>query len=504
MGFIMPAAQETERVWPMDSVFQGLTGRIVLPGSPLYNEARQEWNRAIQQYPVVIDYCQNEGDVSNAVLWAREHRVPIRIRSGGHNYEGYSNGNCTLVIDISEMNAMEIDECEGMLHTQAGVTNGQVYGFVSSRGYPFPGGTCPTVGVSGFVSGGGWGLSCRMLGLGCDSLVEIKVVNFEGRVLTANRVCNADLFWACRGAGGGNFGIITAMTFRLPPKVDLVTLIEIDYLHVSPREQVRFLQTWQHWLKTADDRMTLIARIYNSPNDGLAMLVRGIFYGEPGEARQILKCFLALDNAESSLEYVSFLEAVTVIGSSYPPFEKFQSFSRFALRELTVGECEALANIISRPPQGSAFAGVSLYALGGRVARTDVDDTAFFYRRAGYILWLETVWEDNRFARENADWISLWFPCLASMAGGSYVNFPYNGLPCYLEEYYGAHAEMLRKIKEKYDPDHVFAFPQGIGGYGIMRHAWLEDGAFDETGELPETRTDTFNHRGFQYVRKQA
>ena len=486
----------------MDSFFCGLTGRIVLPCTPNYNEARQGYNRAIQQYPVVIDYCQSEVDVANAVLWAREHNVPIRVRSGGHNYEGYSNGNCTLVIDISEMNAMEIDECEGILHVQAGVTNRQVYGFVSSRGYPFPGGTCPTVGVSGYALGGGWGLSCRMLGLGCDSLTEIRIVNYEGKVLTVSRLCNADLFWALRGAGGGNFGVVTAMAFRLPEKADKVTLIEIDYLHVSSREQVRFLQTWQHWLASADDRMTLLGRIYNSPDDGLAMLLRGIFYGEPEEARLILRCFLALDNAEHSLEYVSFLEAVTIIGSVYPPFEKFQSASRFALRELTVEEFETLADIVSRPPQGSMFAGLSVYALGGRVAEVNVDETAFFYRHAGYILWLETVWEENRYARENVDWINMWFPCLASMTGGSYVNFPYDGLPCYLEEYYGEHASCLRKIKEKYDPCNVFSFPQGIDGHGGMKRIPKEDRSFDEAGDLNESRQESWKYRGFRYVKK--
>lgn len=487
----------------MDTFLNGLSGRIVLPGSPLYNELRQGFNRAVQQYPVVIDYCQSEADVANAVLWARENDVPIRIRSGGHNYEGYSNGNCTLVIDISEMNAMEINECEGVLRVQSGVTNGQVYGFVSSRGYPFPGGTCPTVGVSGYATGGGWGLSCRMLGLGCDSLLELRLVNFEGKVLTASRACNADLFWALRGSGGGNYGVITGMTFHLPPKVNRVTLIEIDYLHVSSREQVQFLQTWQHWLASADDRMTLISRIYNSVSDGLAMLVRGIFYGEPEEAGEILRCFLTLENAEPSLEYVSFLEAVTIIGSFYPPFEKFQSVSRFALKELTVKECETLAEIVSRPPQGSVFAGISLYALGGRVADVGTDETAFFYRHAGYILWLETIWENNRFARDNMDWISFWFPCFASMTEGSYVNFPYNGLPCYLEEYYGSHAGVLKKIKEMYDPLNVFTFPQGIDGYEKERRFLSE---YDANGKEEDTgfRTDKFNHRGFRYVKKQV
>ncbi len=487
----------------MGSFFQGLTGRIVLPNSPLYNELRQDWNRAIQQYPVVIDYCQNETDVSNAVVWARERKVPIRIRSGGHNYEGYSNGNCTLVIDISEMNAMEIDECEGILRVQAGVNNEQVYAFVSSKGYPFPGGTCPDVGVSGYVTGGGWGLSCRMLGLGCDSLLEARMVDAQGKVLTASRDHNPDLYWALRGAGGGNFGVVTGMSFRLPPKVDRVTLIEIDYLHVSSWEQVQFLQTWQHWLRTADDRMTLIARIYNSPSDGLAVLARGIYYGDPEEARHILRCFLSLENAEASFAYVSFLEAVTIIGSGYPPYEKFESVSRFALRELTTGECETLAEIVSRPPRGSVFAGISLYALGGKVADVGVNETAFFYRRAGYILWLETVWEENRFARENRDWIDLWYPCFASMTEGSYVNFPYNMLDCYLQEYYGAHAGLLRQIKETYDPCNVFDFPQGIGGYGVRKRLDQEERGLDEADEQVGSTIDPCNHRGFRYVKRQ-
>ncbi|MDF2568085.1 MAG: yvdP 1, partial [Oscillospiraceae bacterium] len=313
--------------------FCGLTGRIVVPNSPFYEEARQDWNRAIQQYPFIIVYCADKSDVSNAVIWSRRHCIPLRIRNGGHNYEGYSNGDCTLIIDVSEMNSLEIDECENLLHVQGGVTNKDVYEFVSSRGYPFPGGTCPTVGLSGYALGGGWGLSCRYLGLGCDSLVEIEIINYEGDIIKANRTFHPDLFWACRGAGGGNFGVIVSMTFRLPPQVENVTLIEIDYQHISSAEQVSFLLAWQDWLKTADNRMTLISRIYNSEADGLAMLVRGIFYGQPNEAVKMLKPFLKLDGAEYSFEYLSFLEAVQIIGSTYPTSETFQSGSRFVLKE---------------------------------------------------------------------------------------------------------------------------------------------------------------------------
>lgn len=445
------------------NIFCGLTGRIVTWDDPSYQEARQGWNRAVQKFPLAIVYCRNKWDVCNAVMWARKFSVPLRIRSGGHNYEGYSNGDCALVIDLSEMNCLGLDESANLLYVQGGVTNRKLYEFVSSKGYPFPGGTCPTVGVSGYALGGGWGLSCRYLGLGCDSLVEIEVVNYQGVVIRANKRRNADLFWACRGAGGGNFGVIVSMIFKLPPRIDKVTLIEIDYLHVSPNEQKLFLQTWQKWLKSADKRMTLISRVYNSPNDGLAMLVRGIFYGPPEEAEQIIGCFLALAGANCSLKYLTFLQAVTIIGNTYPSSEMFKSASRFVLRDFTPKESGKLVGLIKDRPQGSVFAALSMYALGGRVAEVDRDDTAFFYRKANYIIWLETVWEDRQYAQINTDWIHNQFPYLASVTTGSYVNFPYAELARYMEEYYGNHAYILKKIKKKYDPFNMFAFPQSIG-----------------------------------------
>ncbi len=159
--------------------FNGLTGRVVTPDDPCYHELRQVYNRAVQKFPLAIVYCQNQEDVSNAVLWSRRNHICLRIRNGGHNYEGYSTGDDILDIDISEMNQLAIDENAHLLHVQGGVTNKQLYEFVSSKGYPFPGGTCPTVGVGGYALGGGFGLSCRYFGLGCDNLLEIRMVNYE-------------------------------------------------------------------------------------------------------------------------------------------------------------------------------------------------------------------------------------------------------------------------------------------------------------------------------------
>ncbi len=502
----------------MNEYLQGLTGRIVTPFNPIYNEARNGFNRAISRYPLIIVYCQSKRDVSNAILWARRNNVAIRIRNGKHNYEGYSNGDSTLIIDVSEMNGIIFDSSSKLLYLEGGVTNQQVYDFISSRQYPFPGGTCPTVGVSGYVLGGGWGLSCRLLGLGCDSLIEIELIDFEGTTIVANRNQFSDLFWACRGAGGGNFGVIVSMTFTLPPQIDQVTLIEIDYLNVRSSEQTEFLNLWQNWLESADPRITLISRIYYTVEDGLSILVRGIFYGELEEAKEIMGEFISLAAAQYNIEAMSFLEAVTIIGSVYPAYEKFKSVSRFVLRSLTVNEIEQLTSILRELPDGSVFAGLSMYALGGRVSEVPRDATAFYYRNARYIIWLETIWEEDQFAEDNNLWIAENFQTIQSLTTGSYVNFPYSELPDYQREYFGDHVKELIRIKLKYDPQNIFSFPQGIlsdcyrndnGNLSPIdqkiikeRNDTGEDEGEQESKEenLPDKQVP--NYRGFRYVNK--
>lgn len=327
-------------------------------------------------------------------------------------------------------------------------------------------------------------------------------MNYEGSIIKANPQNNSDLFWACSGAGGGNFGIIVSMTFRLPPRINKVTLIEIDYLNVSSKAQEEFLHTWQKWLKTADNRITLISRMYNSVNDGLAMLVRGIYYGEPEDAQRIIEDFLALDGAEYNIEYITFLEAVAIIGSAYPSSEKFQAVSRFVLRNFNCNEISEIVSLIKNRPKGSVFAGISLYALGGRVSEIGIDDTAFFYRNAKFIIWLETIWEENRYAQENRKWIYDQSTYLKAVTTGSYVNFPYRKLPDYLKEYYGDHAKILKKIKIKYDPLNVFTFPQGIKNSGHDHTTPAISSSLMKDDEDIVNKLDDSSCRGFRYVLK--
>ncbi len=444
-------------------LLKGLTGEVITIKNPNYDEARQEWNRANQKFPLVIVYCEIKQDVVNAVLWAHRHCIGIRIRSGGHHYEGYSSGDFVLVIDISRLNAMSLEKKEDVLTIEAGAKNSDVYDFIGSNGYVFPGGTCPTVGVSGFTLGGGWGFSSRLYGLGCDSLIELELVDFEGRIIKANKNCNSDLFWACRGAGGGNFGVVVSMTFQLPkPIKGPVTLIRFFYVNTTKAKQLEVMDIWQNWLPELDKRMTLVASFYNTEEEGLGIFATGFFYGSSRLAKKILQPFAKIEGFRMNLEELSFLEAVKRVEATYPPFEKFKSTGRFVQRSYTSDELENIGRLVESPPNGSVYAAISFYALGGAINNIDKNETAFYYRDAKYIMGIQSVWIDDRYAKGNQEWVRERFEIIKKMTKGSYVNFPISHLKNFEKEYFGGNAQRLNRVKSKYDPLNVFRFPQGL------------------------------------------
>lgn len=427
----------------------------MVPGDPLYKFARQEYNEAIDKYPAVIVYCCDPDDVANAILWSREKGIRLRIRSGGHNYEGYSIGTGNLVIDTTSMNDIKVNNVDDTVEVQAGTRLLPLYENLYKYGYTFPGGTCPSVAISGLVLGGGIGLSARYLGLTADSLIEAEMIDAGGNRLTANSHCNSELFWALRGAGGGNFGVVTNYKFQLK-KVDKLTLIQLRWDN-NKSARIEFLRVWQDWLPHLDRRMSSYSGIYK-----LGAWVNAFFYGRPEEASQILEPLLNIPGITlKNIEYINFIDAVKIIASMYPKREAFSSPGRFVERHFVKDELEELINIMDKAPS-DRNSSIRVYSLGGAVRDMKENETAFADRQANYIIAIVSSWERKDEATVNEEWVKAGFDYVFTITRGSYINFPYSQTPNYQKAYYDDHLPRLRRVKKEYDPHNIFSFPQSI------------------------------------------
>lgn len=445
--------------------YVGLTGKIITRENRDYNDSIKAWNRAINKHPLVIVYCYNEEDVINAIKWSRENSKEIRVRSGSHSYEGYSTGDDVVVIDVSNINYIHLNEEKGYVKIGGGVRNKEAYEALGKIKYPFPGGGCPTVGVPGLILGGGWGYSARYLGLASDSLIEAEIIDYKGEKLIVNKDDNKDLYWAIMGSGGCNFGVITSMTLRLKKKEEMGSLIYINYPNASNDTIIKVIIELQKLFKDLDRKMNLKTAVYNSIEKGRGVKLTGLFYGNSIKAKEILKPLIDIsENIEVNIEDESILECNRWIQDSHPDYEKYKSTGRFLNRDLSNEEIQKIIKIITNPSKGFSYTAVSFYGAGGAISDVDKSATAYYYRDAKFIVGIQSVWEEDIYAEVNKEWVKENFSIIKDITNGSFVNFPLDELDNFEKEYYGDNLSKLRKIKYKYDPLNVFDYPQAIRG----------------------------------------
>ncbi|MGL4453484.1 MAG: FAD-binding protein [Sarcina sp.] len=428
-----------------------------------YEEERNSWNRRLDLKPNAIIFCHTENDVVEVVKLANEKKLDIRIRSGRHHYEGFSSGDNVFVIDVSNMKEVNIDEEKGIVTIGGGIQNSELYNALNSKGYPFAGGGCPSVGVVGYTLSGGWGYSARLLGLGCDVLIEVRIVNSNGDVIIANEKINSDIFWAIRGAGGGNFGVVTSMTYKLPEKRERATLVLFNYKEATKAEKIDIIKTLQKEFKTMDKRFNSKTAIYNSKINGTGIYMTGIFYGAKEEAKRVLKPFYNIStNEDFILEEKSVWEINNYIQDTHPDFEKYKSGGRFLYNDLNDEEIGTFIDKVSVREEGSIYTAISFYGLGGNIDNYENKDMAYAHRGARFIIGVQSVWEEDEYADINCKFVVEGYQMIQSMTQGSYVGFPIKELKNYEAEYFGENLKRIRNIKNIYDVENLFKFPQGI------------------------------------------
>ncbi|MFP3122581.1 FAD-binding oxidoreductase [Ectobacillus funiculus] len=447
-----------------------LTGRIVSPGEPGYSEARLDSNfyYSKDKFPTVIVYCQDTHDVQNAVRWARCHEVPIRVRSGGHHHEAFSTGTGVIVIDVSEMKQVRINKSKGIATVQAGNTGQELYSKLYESGLTQVGGTCAEVGISGLLLSGGMGPLLRRHGLTCDSLVALEMVDANGRVIHATENNeHKDLFWASRGGGGGNFGILTSMTIKVYPAKP-VTWFNIGWDWNQPVEEV--IDTWQNFFLRADIRwfshLDLWSKLFPSEQfDKLPLKAMGVFWGTPEEARWELTPLLNVGRpSDQTIELVSWDQAIKNFEVSNEIFitskPEYKSSGAYAMRPLPPEAIKIIRKTLEDTT--SPLLNVLIYSLGGAFQDTPPTGTAFYYREAKFFIQYYNQWLEDEEAPKRKHELESLRRRLLPYTKGDYVGNPDSEIEDYLTAYYGGNVDRLRYVKGKYDPYNVFCFEQSI------------------------------------------
>ena len=448
-----------------------LTGRIVLPGDPQYNEARQEFNTFFNKFPLVIVYAQKTQDVVNAVRWARYRDVPIRIRSGGHNYEGLSVIDAGVVIDVSEMKQAEIDRKHGTVTVQTGLRNFELYDTLGAEGLVVPSGVCRTPGIAGVTLGGGHSILSRAWGLTLDNLLELEMVNADGCVIRASDDYRADLFWASRGGGGGNFGVCTYFRFRTHP-IETVGFAEISW---DIRELEPVLRVWQEYtIPTADKRLTPTLLLINSGQQS-SILMQGVFLGSANELRHLLQPLLRAGSPQKvTIEEIPWLEAVALVAAASPESPlPFKSVGPYLYHLLPNEGIATVRRFINEPPPNTTVS-VFLHGLGGAVAEVSNHATAYYYRKALSNMSLFATWDTPDAAGPGIRWVGEFRQAMRPFTKGVYVNTPDFSIIHWPEAYYGSNFERLTQVKAKYggNPKNIFRYPQSIPPADCLYSLW--------------------------------
>ncbi|MFE1599627.1 FAD-binding oxidoreductase [Methylobacterium sp. ID0610] len=448
-----------------------LRGRIVLPGDPGYAYAAWPNNaRWADVHPRAIVMCASESDVRACITLARETGIPFAIRSGGHNYAGFSTTD-GLLIDVKAMNGVTIDAKNGLVTAAAGTSNQDMADALRGTGFAVPSGRCPTVGTSGLVLGGGWGFAATKAGLTCDSLVSTAVVTADARTRVAQDGPGGtdDLFWAARGGGGGNFGVHTAFTFRLHEVSD-VTTFNIVWPAERQVELMLALQAIQLGNPTTLSTRTKVApaRAGVPTRGDLKVQTYGLYWGSPAALREVMApAFTLAAPGVAEITGMSYWAARDYLVTD-DPLGMYDIRSRYVERGLSGEALETMLTWMTRWPGGSVRQdnmGI-LFAIGGKVKEKRPTDTAYVHRQADFIFEMETAWgaiDTPEVVARQLAWLAEYFEAMQRFViPQSYVNFPSRDLPNWKLAYYGENLPRLCAVKRKYDPDNLFRFPQSI------------------------------------------
>ncbi|MFJ5547530.1 FAD-binding oxidoreductase [Streptomyces sp. NPDC093225] len=505
----------------LDALARGLDGRLVRPGEAAYAEARRLFQpRHDAVAPAAVAYPAHEDDVVTCLDFARRAGLPVVARGGGHSYPGWSTGT-GLVVDVGLMAAVEPGT--GSARIGAGARLGEVHAALGARGAALPAGLCPSVGIAGLTLGGGLGVAARAYGATSDALTGARVVTPDGRVREVGPAQDAELFWALRGGGGGNFGVVTEFRFRTWPAGDC----GFAELHWPASATAGLVGAWQRWLAgLADPFWSQLEFTVDGgddrdgrdrgPNgrsggdgrhgghggrsgrgDGAvpAPAVRVVCLDGRAELEEELDRLAAAVGVQPRDRYVvrrgyadtmramagclGYAAAQCRLPGTLPGHDPAGLLGRdsYAGRSdfwtgagLPPAAVAALLDALAGYPGAVPPGGRGVVQLdgvcGGALNRVGVAETAFAHRSYGLLTQYLAYWPAGASAAEAARheaWLGgLWSALRPWASGAAYQNYADPALTDWRGAYYGPNLARLEALRRALDPDRLFRFPQAL------------------------------------------
>jgi len=432
-----------------------LRGSLVLPEDVSYDEARAVWNAAIDRRPAAIARCADATDVIRVLEVARECRLPIAVRGGGHSFAGKGTCDGGIVIDCSPMKAVDVDVRRRVARAGGGCTLGDLDGATQAHALATTLGTAPPTGIAGLTLGGGLGWLMGRFGLACDNLVGADVVTADGRVVRASADDGADLLWGLRG-GGGNFGVVTALEYQLHP-VTSVLGGAITYPTSAARDVFR---AYRDVTATAPDDLTAyvgIQPLATGPAFGVAACWSGDLAAGERAIAPLRRIGPPIDDGMRAIPYLEMQSLLT------PPPMRVGSYARSSfLRALDDAVIDILAARIGAPSPGLSI--FFLEHLHGRASASGTGDSAFSHRATGYSFAALSIWLDPADSEACARWVREFFAEMAPfLASGVYSNYLASDEgEARVRAAYGPAWDRLVALKRAYDPENVFRLNQNV------------------------------------------
>ena len=449
----------------IDQLREDVRGEVIAPSDSSYDDARRVYNAMIDRRPAVVVRPANTTDVMTAVRCAGDNDLPVAVRGGSHSVPGFGTADDAVVIDLSSRRGVRVDPGTQSARAEGGATWGDFDAAAHPFGLATTGGIISTTGVGGLTLGGGIGYLARGFGLSCDNLLSADVVTGDGSFHQASEKDDAELYWAIRG-GGGNFGVVTSMEFRVHP---------VDQIYGGPmffelEDAKEILKWFREFIVDAPEQFGGFPAFQIAPPLPFIPEER---HGEPFCA--VVSCWAGpLDQGADAL--ASVRDVATPVAEMVGPMPYPALNSAFDalvppglqhywkanfVQELTDEAIEA--HLVHGPKLPVVNSTVHIYPINGAVHQVQSDATAFAYREANFATVIAGMWPDPADNEQNTQWVRDYYDATAPLSEeGGYVNFMADDDQGRVQSNYKGNYDRLAQLKREYDPGNLFRFNQNI------------------------------------------